>query len=152
MRGLTEGLLLLARNEASDQPLKFEVVDLATLLRDVADSLRPLAAEKGLLLCDELPENGMVIRGDSDGLIRLFVNLLTNAIKYTDRGSITLSAAPQMDHWLAVTLRDTGVGIPSEHLPHIFDRFYRIDTSRSTGAAAWGWRSSRILLRPTAVV
>ncbi len=131
MRTLTEGLLHLARHDATRQPAKFERVNLSILLKDVADSLRPLAEDKGLQLIDHVPDNGLTLMGDSDGLIRLFVNLLDNAIKYTEQGFITLSAKPKDDELLAVTISDTGVGITPEHLPHIFDRFYRVDESRS---------------------
>jgi signal transduction histidine kinase len=84
MRTLTEGLLHLARNDAIRQPAEFECVDLSTLLKDVVDSLRPLAEDKRLKLIDDVPDDGLSLTGDRDGLIRLFVNLLDNAIKYTE--------------------------------------------------------------------
>jgi heavy metal sensor kinase len=138
MRTLTEGLLHLARNDAIRQPAEFECVDLSTLLKDVVDSLRPLAEDKRLKLIDDVPDDGLSLTGDRDGLIRLFVNLLDNAIKYTEQGSITISAQPKDDRLLAVTIRDTGAGIPPEHLPHIFDRFYRVDGSRSKNGIGLG--------------
>jgi heavy metal sensor kinase len=138
MRTLTEGLLHLARNEATQQPAKFECVNLSMLLKDVVDSLRPMAEQKGLKLVDTVPDDGLTLRGDSDGLIRLFVNLLANAIKYTEQGSITISAKPEDNDLLSVTVSDTGVGITPEHLPHIFERFYRVDQSRSTNGSGLG--------------
>ena len=138
MRTLTEGLLHLARNDATRQPAEFECVDLSILLKDVIDSLRPLAEDKRLELIDTVPDDDLDLVGDSDGLIRLFVNLLDNAIKYTKKGSITISAQPIGDRLLAVTIRDTGAGIPPEHLPHIFDRFYRVDGSRSRDGIGLG--------------
>ena len=138
MRTLTEGLLHLARNEASRQSVSFECVNLSMLLKDVVDSLRPLAEDKGLKLIDKMLADDLTLMGDSDGLIRLFVNLLDNAIKYTEQGFITVSANPKDDNLLAVTVSDTGVGITSEHLPHIFDRFYRVDQSRSTNGSGLG--------------
>jgi len=138
MRTLTEGLLHLARNEATQQPAKFECVNLSILLKDVVDSLRPMAEQKGLKLVATVPDDGLTLRGDSDGLIRLFVNLLANAIKYTEQGSITISAKPEDNNLLSVTVSDTGVGITPEHLPHIFERFYRVDQSRSTNGSGLG--------------
>ncbi len=138
MRTLTEGLLHLARNEAGRQSAKFECVNLSILLKDVVDSFRPLAEDKGLQLIDQVPNDDLTLMGDSDGLIRLFVNLLDNAIKYTEQGFITVSANPKDDNLLAITVSDTGVGITSEHLPHIFDRFYRVDQSRSTDGSGLG--------------
>ncbi|MEW5959450.1 MAG: ATP-binding protein [Chloroflexota bacterium] len=138
IRTLTEGLLQLARNDATRQSAKFECVNLSILLKDVVDSLRPLAEDKGLTLIDQVPDADLTLVGDSDGLIRLFVNLLANAIKYTEQGFITISAKPKDDNLLAVTVSDTGVGITPEHLPHIFDRFYRVDQSRSTDGSGLG--------------
>lgn len=138
MRILTDGLLHLARNDADRQHAKFEPVDLSLLLQDVTDSLRPMAEEKGLQLVDCIPETGLDLMGDRDGLIRLFVNLIDNAIKYTHHGGITVSAAKQGGSEVTVTVRDTGVGIAPEHLPHIFDRFYRVDASRSTEGIGLG--------------
>lgn len=138
MRMLTDGLLHLARNDAAHQHVKFEPIDLSVLLQDVTDSLRPLAEEKGLQLISYIPDTGLNLKGDRDGLIRLFVNLIDNAIKYTHHGAITVSAEAQAGNGLAVTIRDTGVGIAPEHLPHIFDRFYRVDKSRSTEGIGLG--------------
>ena len=135
---LTEELLQLARQDAGWQPTRLERVDLSTLLRDVVDSLRPLAEDKGLQLVDHIPDDGLTLMGDRDSLIRLFVNLLENAIKYTEQGIITVSAQRKNDERLAVTICDTGVGIAPEHLPHIFDRFYRVDESRSKDGLGLG--------------
>jgi signal transduction histidine kinase len=137
MRILTEGLLQLARNDFSTQHVKLECVDVSTLLRDVVDSLLPLAEEKGLQITDNIPD-GLSVMGDSDGLIRLFVNLLDNAIKYTEQGSITVSAKSLANQVLEISIRDTGVGIAAEHLPYIFNRFYRVDESRSTEGIGLG--------------
>lgn len=138
MRTLTAGLLHLARNDTSQQSPAFEPVALSLLLKDVIESLRPLAEDKGLKLIDDVPDQGLSLMGDSDGLIRLFVNLLDNAIKYTQQGRIIISARLKDDTSLEVIIRDTGVGITPEHLPHIFDRFYRVDGSRSTNGIGLG--------------
>ena len=138
MRMLTDGLLQLARNDAAGQHARYEAVDLALLLKDVADSLRPVAEEKGLQLVEAVPDAGLEILGDSDGLIRLFVNLLDNSIKYTEQGSITLAAAAHDGGTASVTVSDTGVGIAPEHLLHLFDRFYRVDEARSTQGIGLG--------------
>lgn len=131
MRALSEQLLHLARHETAGQLARFECVDLATLLHDVVDSLRPTAERKGLKLIDHLPTEGLSLKGDGDGLIRLFVNLIDNAIKYTERGYITVSARAQSGGPIAVAIGDTGPGIAPEHLPYLFDRFYRVDDARS---------------------
>lgn len=137
MRTLTEGLLHLARNEASLQPAEFENINLSTLLRDVTDTLRPLAEDKGLSLVCNVPDN-LPLKGDSDGLIRLFVNVLGNAVKYTAQGQISVTANQYSNNTIEVVITDTGIGIASKHLPHVFDRFYRVDKSRSTDGSGLG--------------
>ena len=147
MRTLTEGLLHLARHDAARRRAKFECVDLSILLKDVVDSLHPLAETKGLRLVGDVPDDGLSLMGDSDGLIRLFVNLLDNAIKYTEKGFITISARRRADEWLEVTVSDTGIGITPEHLPYIFDRFYRVDGSRSQEGIGLGLAIVRNIAR-----
>jgi heavy metal sensor kinase len=140
LRGLTEDLLRLARGEDKTMTTRERVV-LSDLLTDVADSLRPLAEARGLALRVQVPE-GLVLTGDMDALIRLFVNLLDNAIKYTERGEITLTARSE-EGGIVVDVTDTGIGIPPEHLPRVFDRFYRVDPARSAGGAGLGLAIAR---------
>ena len=135
LQGLVENLLQLARGERGLK-LQKEEIDLSLLLMDVADSLRPLAEEKDLTLTCELPPS-LIIYGDTDQLIRLIVNLLDNAIKYSEQGSVSLSAK-QKDGNAIIEVSDTGIGIPAEHLPHIFKRLYTVDPARSSGGAGLG--------------
>ena len=136
MQVLAENLLHLAREDGSKTP-SHESIDLSTLLRDVADSMRPLAESKALALSSKIPDN-LILTGDRDDLIRLFVNLLDNAIKYTQRGQITVSADQLKGGGLKVPIADTGIGISNEHIAHIFDRFYRVDKSRTIHSAGLG--------------
>jgi len=107
----------------------------------VADSLRPLALAKGLTLNAQLPSE-LPFKGDMDSMIRLFVNLLDNAIKYTDMGEVTISAFQDAGE-IRVTLADTGIGIPADHLPHIFERFYRVESARSSAGSGLGLAIAR---------
>lgn len=138
MRALSEQLLHLARHETAQQLARFEEVELTILLRDVVDSLRPLAERKGLKLIDNLPLESLTLMGDGDGLIRLFVNLIDNAIKYTEQGYITVSVRAHQADLLEIAISDTGPGIAPEHLPYIFDRFYRVDDARSKDGIGLG--------------
>ena len=135
LRSLVENLLRLARDEKQIHA-PHEPVDLSTLLQDVCDSMRPLAEAKRLSLICDSPDH-LTTPGDSDDLIRLFVNLLDNAIKYTERGEIKVNAKKDGNH-IVVIVTDTGIGISPEHLPRLFDRFYRVDQSRNTRGAGLG--------------
>ena len=135
LRALTEDLLQLARGDS--QPVTaYERVDLSVLLNDVVASLQPLAESKNLSLSSAIPD-GLSLSGDTDKLIRLFVNLIDNAIKYTEAGTVTLSAQADSAS-LHILVTDTGLGISPDHLPHIFDRFYRVDLARSRRGAGLG--------------
>ncbi len=133
---LTETLLDLARRDTHLAQAR-EQVDLSTLLRDVGESMRSLAEAKGLALLCNVPD-GLSIMGNRDELIRLFVNLLDNAIEFTPAGRIILTAAWKGDAAVEVSITDTGIGIASEHLPRLFDRFYRVDRSRSRRGTGLG--------------
>jgi len=136
LHSLTEDLLLLARGRTWDGAER-EAVELATLLPDLCDSLRPLAQAKSLdLICRAT--GPLIVQGDRDALVRLFSNLLDNAIKFSDRGEISVTAEPDPNGSVTVHVADRGRGIPAEHLPRVFDRFYRVDPSRSSPGAGLG--------------
>ncbi len=136
LQQLTGDLLQLARSDAATAVAACAPVDLAQLLHDVCDSMQPLAEAKSLALACATPEVIMVA-GDGDELVRMFVNLVDNAIKYTDEGTIQIDAVPCESSW-RVTVTDSGQGITPEHLPHVFNRFYRADAARSLPGAGLG--------------
>lgn len=145
LQSLTQALLLLARGDL-ETGASFEPVDLSTLLHDVIASLRPLAEAKGLTLSCTSTDQLNVI-GDTDGLIRLFLNLLDNAIKFTGQGQITIRASRSSNNVAIIEVTDTGIGISPEHLPHIFDRFYRAETSRTSPGTGLGLSIAREIVR-----
>lgn len=144
LRELVENLLQLARTDVGSTSLS-KSVDLSILLRDVAEVMTPLAESKALSLTCTVPDN-LLITGSSDDLVRLFMNLVDNAIKYTDRGKITLQAKSK-EEWIEVTLSDTGIGIDREHLHHLFDRFYRVDLSRSVQGNGLGLSIAQVIVQ-----
>jgi heavy metal sensor kinase len=135
LRALTEGMLILARSD-SRQSASPEAVDLSTLLEDITESMRPLAEVKGLALHCSV-ERDISVAGNRDDLIRLFANLLDNAIKYTPAGQVNLEANRDGND-VHIQVRDSGFGIAPEHLPHIFERFYRVAASRTSPGTGLG--------------
>ncbi len=135
LRTLVDRLLYLARNDAQRSDVR-QPVELTFLLADIVDSLEALAERKGVALSLTTPSK-LALCGDGDSLVRLFVNLIDNAIKYTAQGTVTVVATAEAD-WVRVTISDTGVGIAAEHLPHIFDRFYRVDAARTSRGSGLG--------------
>lgn len=135
LRVLTDDLLRLSRSDNRPTSSR-QCIDLAELVGDVAETLRPLAEARDLTLACALPHD-LRVRGDRDSLIRLFVNLIDNAITYTPQGAIQISGQ-QRDSVVQIAIADTGIGIAPQHLPHIFERFYQIDPARSSDGAGLG--------------
>ena len=148
MTRLVGELLLLARMDAGQVKLKREALDLSDMALDAIERFAPLAAHKGVTLeAGELPE--LPIQGDRQYLGQMISNLVDNAIKYSAPAGVVSASQARQDgvspasaHVIVETLRcpdgatclrviDNGPGIPAEHLPHLFDRFYRVDTARS---------------------
>jgi heavy metal sensor kinase len=134
---LADQLLNLSRHDAGIISYEHESVRLDALLLDVADQLRPLADQRNVTMdCGDAPPCEM--QGDDIRLGQAFFNILENAVKYTPAdGRITVRC--RVDNGAAVIeVEDTGVGIAAEHLPHVFDRFYRVDPSRNCIAGGTG--------------
>jgi heavy metal sensor kinase len=127
---LTDQLLALAREDAGAAHGEPVPVDLGELVGGVVETLRPVVAARRLKL-DAALAVGVVVRGDPVRLRQVVVNLIDNALKYTPEGG-SIRVAVDYDSGQAVfTVADTGEGIPAEHLPRVFDRFYRVDRARS---------------------
>jgi heavy metal sensor kinase len=134
---LINQLLTLARAEAGEIPLARQPVDLAALASSLADQLDPVAQAKQISLECRAPEAATVI-GDAGWLERLLLNLLDNAVKFTRAGGRVVLSVTHDEHWAIAEVRDTGVGIAADALPHIFERFYQADPSRSRNAEGVG--------------
>jgi len=139
LQKIVEDLLLLARMDSHSQTFAFKHLALHEVFLEVFEHAHPLANQKGLALEFQDMEH-ITINGDSGLLKQVFTNLISNAIRYTPAGGkITFSLRKQEDVAI-VTIADTGIGIPKEALPSIFDRFYRVEQSRSqeTGGSGLG--------------
>jgi signal transduction histidine kinase len=136
MRQLIESLLELARLDAGQQPMKREPFDLARVTREAIELVRPLATERRISIHDEVSTANCV--GDSERLGQVATNLLTNAIRFNrDGGEVRVSVRAE-NGAVFLSVADTGEGIPAEDLPHIFERFYRVDKSRARGRGSNG--------------
>jgi signal transduction histidine kinase len=118
-------------------PIERKPVKIEDLVRDLRDDAGILAQEKGLEVTVEENAPATVV-GDVARLRRLFRSLLANAVRYTDSGG-TIGIRSRCDQRsVQVSIQDTGIGIPAESLPHIFDRFYRADPARTRDSGGTG--------------
>jgi signal transduction histidine kinase len=128
---LSENLLFLARADQGRQAIEFEKVDVTDLIGSIIASLQAESAKKEIAIHFQLEEEPTFVQGQPAMLRRLFLNLIQNAIQYTpSHGEIWISLSTGKQY-VEVKIRDTGVGIPPEEQEKIFNRFYRVDASRS---------------------
>ena len=123
-------LLILARSDAGKEQLNFEDVDLKELIIGLAANIEAFAQDKGIKFTVDTKDD-VNVSGDKVKLRQLFTNILENAVRYTPAdGKISISLLEKESN-AVVSISDTGIGIPPEHLPHIFERFYRVDKARA---------------------
>lgn len=132
LTSLLQDLSLLNRLDYASDIFKKEPVNLSKIITEVIEATSCSLQQKGMELHFEPPEGkNIFILGDPSLLYSIFHNLIDNAIKYAGEGTcISLSAVETGDYW-KFTLSDNGIGLPEEHLPRIFERFYRVDKGRS---------------------
>jgi len=128
----------LSRAEAGQIPLEPRPVAPADLVHAAADRLRPQFEDKGVSLRLDVPTDLPQVWADSGRIIQVLLNLLGNALQYTPSGGQVTVRAWRDGQEVAVVVQDTGIGIAAEHLPHIFERFYRVDKSRSRAGGGSG--------------
>jgi histidine kinase len=131
---LVDDLQELSRVEAKAYSLDVRPVTVSNLVQTTVKRLAPQARDKRITLHSSLPADLPPIRADEDRITQVLVNLVANAIQYTpEGGAVTISAARQADE-IHISVNDSGIGIPPEHLANLFTRFYRVDKSRSRHA------------------
>jgi len=126
---LVNDLLLLAQADAGKLPLDYRPVELDTVLLEVFQQACMLAHEQANLRIGEVDQ--VIVCGDRDRLKQVLLNLVGNAVKYTPSGGEIVIGVGKTLNWARLTVQDNGPGIPAEDLPHIFERFYRAEKSRS---------------------
>jgi heavy metal sensor kinase len=139
LAGIVEGLVALSRLDAGDAQTEWVRFDLAALAATTADQMSLLAEDKGISLeCEAEPETE--VEGDRARLKQVVVNLLDNAIKYTPVGGVIRLRVGRVNGHALLQVADTGMGIPGDAIPHVFDRFFRVDKvrSRDRGGAGLG--------------
>lgn len=131
MSGMLSQLLMLSRADQGRAEIQRENVDISELAEIVAEELREQAGKRGIQIHTDC-QMGLCLEGDETLLMRCLINLLQNAITYgRDNGNIWLSLVSR-EHTIQGYIRDDGIGIPPEHLPKIWDRFYQVNPARSS--------------------
>jgi len=145
--GLINGLLDLAKIEAGKMELNVEEVDVPLVMDDVIELMRASADAKGLSLRSEVPGSLPAAWADRARIRQVLVNLMANAVKFTEHGGVTIRATI-VDGWITIAVVDTGVGIPPEAQTYIFDEFRQVDasTTRRYGGTGLGLAISKRLI------
>jgi signal transduction histidine kinase len=141
LESLVDDLFALSRAQTGSLAVRLEPVDVAALVDEVAAVMRPLAQREGKIALSTESAPGLPpALADRDRLSQIVANLVRNAVRHTPEGGIIVLSVTADGPWVVISVADTGEGISPEHLPHIFDRFYRVDQARtrSSGGAGLG--------------
>ncbi len=134
---LLNDLIDISRIESGELKFSFRSFDVTDLIRDLVEELHIRAEQQQVTLAATMPDEAYVY-GDRERISQVLVNLVVNAIKYNVvNGRVDVLVERDDDHW-KITVRDTGIGIPEDHLPRIFERFYRVDKDRSRAVGGTG--------------
>ena len=141
MKRLIDDLLSLSRAELGASVQPEQIIDVVNIVRQVADGLRPLAQEREVAIKIDAQVEPLNVRGDHDELVRVFENLIENALKYGGMGQkVDVTITRAAERIARISVRDYGPGIAAEHLPRLTERFYRVDVleSRAQGGTGLG--------------
>jgi two-component system phosphate regulon sensor histidine kinase PhoR len=141
MKRLIDDLLSLSRAELGASVQPEQIIDVVNIVRQVADGLRPLAQDREVAIKIDAQVEPLNVRGDHDELVRVFENLIENALKYGGTGrKVDVTLTRTAERTARISVRDYGPGIAAEHLPRLTERFYRVDVleSRAQGGTGLG--------------
>lgn len=134
---LLNDLIDISRIESGELKFSFRSFDVTDLIRDLVQELQIRAEQQHVSITTTMPDDAYVY-GDRERISQVLINLVENAIKYNvANGRVDIIVEREADRW-KITVRDTGIGIPEEHLPRIFERFYRVDKDRSRAVGGTG--------------
>lgn len=138
MTKIVQDLLALSKFDAGEVDFHMEPFDACQSVRKVYEAMRLDVAKHGLSLNISLPAVPAWVMGDRDRIEQVIINITTNAVRYTAKGgSVEMSVSLEGEEVL-IAVADTGIGIPKEDIPRIFDRFYRVDKARSRALGGTG--------------
>ena len=137
LSNLLNDLIDISMIESGEMRMSYRYFDINIFIQSIVNEFAPMAGEKNIKLIFNPAKEGLQVFGDKDKIRQVFVNLLQNAIKYTDEGSIEI-LLDEEKKLVNISVKDTGIGIPEEDLNRIFERFYRVDKARSRAVGGTG--------------
>ena len=137
LSNLLNDLIDISMIESGELRLSFRYFDIINYIKKLIDELRPSISDKDISLNLITEFKKLNVYGDKDKLRQVFVNLIQNAIKYTEKGKVEVLIDEKDKHCI-VTVKDTGIGIPEDAISRIFERFYRVDKARSRAVGGTG--------------
>ena len=137
LSNLLNDLIDISMIESGEMRMSFRYFDINGFIQNILSEFIPMAEEKNINLLFNPAKEGLQVFGDKEKIRQVFVNLLQNAIKYTDAGSIEV-LLDEDKKFVNISVKDTGIGIPDEDLNRIFERFYRVDKARSRAVGGTG--------------
>jgi len=136
--GMINTMLEIAETDARIKSLALEPIDITEMIRDVTELYSSVAEDKGVNISLRMTEESLIIAADRSRLQRALANLLDNALKFTPSGGWVALTTQRTENTVEITIADSGIGIGDEDLPHVYERFYRADRSRSTPGTGLG--------------
>jgi len=137
LSNLLNDLIDISMIESGEMRMSYRYFDINLFIKNILTDLSLMAEEKNIKLVFNPTKEELQVFGDKDKLKQVFVNLLQNAIKYTDEGSVEILLEEEKK-FVNISIKDTGIGIPNEDLNRIFERFYRVDKARSRAVGGTG--------------
>lgn len=137
LSNLLNDLINISMIESGEMQMSFRYFDLGPYILSVVEEMKYLADEKNIkLFCNPI-RDGLQVFGDKERLKQVLINLIQNAIKYTEKGGVEISVEEDKK-FVTIKIKDTGIGIPEDQLTRIFERFYRVDKARSRAVGGTG--------------